>query len=357
MTMTIAKLEGIPASARDGFEQIVIQQDRDSGMRLIVAVHSTVLGPALGGMRLKAYDGGLREALDDVKNLARTMTLKASAAGLDLGGGKAVMLDDGEPASRLDRMEAAARVIESLGGAYITAEDIGTTTADMDHIRRFTRFCTGRSHEQGGRGDPSPVTAETVLRAMRRGLAARLGSDELEGRSVGVVGLGKVGGVLAARLAEAGAHVVACDLEPERCERFAAEHGVRIALSAKAVLGMRLDVLAPCAGGGLIDSEVAGALDVSVIAGAANNPLTGPHVAEALKRRDILYVPDFLANCGGLIHVAGEWFGDDESREQARIEHAMERLDSALATAAAAGDTPVDVAERQALERVAAARS
>jgi glutamate dehydrogenase/leucine dehydrogenase len=355
--MTIARLEGIPASARDGFEQIVIQQHSASGMRLIVAVHSTVLGPALGGMRLKAYPRGLSEALDDVKGLARTMTLKASAAGLDLGGGKAVMVDDGEAASRLDRMEAAARVIESLEGSYITAEDIGTTTADMDHIGCFTRFCTGRSHEHGGRGDPSPVTAETVLRAMRRGVAARLGSDDLEGRSVGVIGLGKVGGVLAARLAGAGARLVAFDLDPERCERFAAEHGVRIAPSAEAVLGTRLDVLAPCAGGGLIDEQVAGALEVSVIAGAANNPLAGPAVAETLRRRNILYVPDFLANCGGLIHVAGEWFGDDESRELARIDHAMERLDTAIATAAAEGATPVEVAERQALERVSAARS
>jgi valine dehydrogenase (NAD+) len=356
MTMTIASLEGIPASARDGFEQIVIQQDRESGMRLIVAVHSTVLGPALGGMRLKAYPGGLPEALEDVRGLARTMTLKASAAGLDLGGGKAVMLDDGRADQRLARMEAAARVIESLDGAYITAEDIGTTTADMDHIGRFTRFCTGRSYELGGRGDPSPVTAETVLRATRRGLAARLGSDELEGRGVGVIGLGKVGGVLAARLVEAGARVVAWDLDPERCERIAAGHGVRIARSAEALLGTELDVLAPCANGGLIDERLAGALRARVVAGAANNPLAGPHVAERLMRRGVLYVPDFLANCGGLIHVAGEWFGDDEARERARIDHAMERLDSAIATAAAEGSTPVEVAERQALERVAGAR-
>jgi glutamate dehydrogenase/leucine dehydrogenase len=307
-------------------------------------------------MRLKAYAGGLREALDDVKALARTMTLKASAGGLELGGGKSVMLDEGQPDGRLARMEAAARVIESLDGVYITAEDIGTTTADMDHIGRFTRFCTGRSHALGGRGDPSPVTAETVLRAMRRGLAARLGSDELDGRSVGVIGLGKVGGVLAARLADAGAEVVACDIDAERCERFAAEHGVRIAPSDTALLGRSLDVLAPCAGGGLIDERVASALDVRVLAGAANNPLASPQVAETLMRRGVLYVPDFLANCGGLIHVAGEWFGDDEVREQARIDHAMERLDSAIATAAAEGGTPVAVAERQALERVAAAR-
>src|SRR5688500_4254623 len=153
--------------ADDDHEQIVIRQEKETGLRFIVAVHSTVLGPALGGMRLKRYPGGLREALEDVMGLARTMTLKASAAGLDLGGGKAVMIDDGDAELRQARLEAAAGVIEGLGGAYITAEDIGTTTADMDHLARFTRFCVGRSVENGGTGDPSPVTADSVLRATR----------------------------------------------------------------------------------------------------------------------------------------------------------------------------------------------
>jgi glutamate dehydrogenase/leucine dehydrogenase len=339
----------------DAHEHVVIRQDARTGMRLIVAVHSTVLGPALGGLRMKSYAGGLREALEDVMGLARTMTLKASAAGLELGGGKAVMIDDGDDSQRHDRLEAAARVIDGLGGAYITAEDIGTTTADMDHMASFTRFCVGRSETHGGGGDPSPVTAETVLAAMRRGLAAQTGSNELAGRKVGVIGLGKVGGALAARLVAEGAHVVGCDLDYERCERFAAAHGNEISASAEAILSMRLDVLAPCAGGALIDHELARALDVHVVAGAANNPLTDRSVAATLMERGILYVPDFLANCGGLIHVAGEWFGDREA-ERARIEHAMDRLDAAIATSAAEGGTPLEVAERQALERVDAAR-
>jgi len=343
--------------AGDAHEQIVIRQDTRTGMRLIVAVHSTVLGPALGGLRLKRYAGGLREALEDVMGLARTMTLKASAAGLALGGGKAVMIDDGDDSLRFDRLEAAAAVIEDLGGAYITAEDIGTTTADIDHMARFTRFCTGRSVGNGGGGDPSPVTAETVLAAMRRGLAAQTGSDELAGRRIGVIGLGKVGGALAAQLVAEGAHVVGCDLDYERSERFAAEHGNEVSPSAEAILSMQLDVLAPCAGGGLIDDELARSLDVRVIAGAANNPLTDRGVAQTLMERDILYVPDFLANCGGLIHVAGEWFGDGGGdADRARIGHAMERLDEAIATSATEGGTPLDVAERQALERVDAAR-
>src|SRR5919106_994870 len=240
----------IQATADDDHEQVVIRQEPETGLRFIVAVHSTVLGPALGGMRLKRYPGGLREALEDVMGLARTMTLKASAAGLDLGGGKAVMIDDGQTEMRRARLEGAGRTIEALDG-----------------------------------------------------------SDELERRRIGVIGLGKVGGALAARLAGAGARVVACDLDSGRCERFAAEHGAEIAPSAEAIVGLELDVLAPCAAGGLIDEALARSIDVGVVAGAANNPLTSRAVARILAERGILYVPDFLANCGGLIHVSGEWYG------------------------------------------------
>jgi valine dehydrogenase (NAD+) len=335
---------------------VVIRQDAETGLRFIVAVHSTVLGPALGGMRVKRYAGGLREALEDVMGLARTMTLKASAAGLDLGGGKAVMIDDGRAELRRARLEGAARTIDSLGGAYITAEDIGTTCADMDHVARFTRFCVGRSRENGGGGDPSPVTAETVFQAIRRGLEAHDGSEELEGRRIGLVGLGKVGARLAERLAGAGARVVACDLDGGRCERFAAEHGAEIAPSAEAIMGLELDVLAPCAAGGLIDDALARSIDVGVVAGAANNPLTSRKVARTLAGRGILYVPDFLANCGGLIHVSGEWYRGSGPSEGERIARAMDRLERAIASASAEGSTPLEVAERQALERVGAAK-
>ena len=345
------------ALADDDHEQVVIRQDPETGLRLIVAVHSTVLGPSLGGMRLKRYPGGLREALADVMALSRTMTLKASAAGLDLGGGKAVMLDDGRSELREQRLEGAARVIGSLGGDYITAEDIGTTTADMDFMGRHTRYAVGRSREGGGGGDPSPVTAETVFRAIGRGLRAAAGSADLDGRSVGVIGLGKVGSVLAARLAGAGARVVACDLDHERAERFADEHGGDVAPSAEAVLGMELDVLAPCAAGGQIDEALARSIDCRVVAGAANNPLTSREVATVLAKRGILYVPDFLANCGGLIHVSTEWHGEHGPDSHECVECAMERLDSAIAGAEAQGLTPHEVAEREALERVERARA
>src|SRR4051794_6171256 len=360
-SMTIATRHGpgvnIPL-ADDDHEQIVIRQDSRTGLRFIVAVHSTVLGAALGGMRLKRYPGGLREALEDVMGLARTMTLKASAAGLALGGGKSVMIDDGDAAPHLReaRLEAAAHVIDELDGAYITAEDIGTSTADMDHMARFTRYAVGRSESNGGGGDPSPVTAETVFQAMRRGLAAATGSDDLGGCRGGVVGLGKVGSVLAAKLSQSGAHVIGCDLDAERAQRLADELGIAVAPSAEAILAGELDVLAPCAAGGLIDEALARSIDCRVVAGAANNPLTDRAVARTLMKRDIVYVPDFLANCGGLIHVSLEWYGGDGGSEENLIAGAMERLDSALETADADGVPPIEVAERQALERVETAR-
>jgi len=344
------------ALADDDHERIVIRQDAATGMRFIVAVHSTVLGPSLGGLRVKRYPGGLTEALADVMGLARTMTLKASAAGLALGGGKAVMIDDGVAAMRDARLVKAAGVIDELEGVYVTAEDIGTTTADMDLMSLHTPYVVGRSAERGGGGDPSPVTAETVFQAMRRGLTAATGSHDFDGRRVGVVGLGKVGSALAVKLARAGAEVIGCDLDMERCRCLAEDEGITVAPSAEAVLATELDVLAPCAAGGLIDEAIAQSIDCRVVAGAANNPLTDRSVARTLMDREIVYVPDFLANCGGLIHVSMEWYGQHGATETELIAGAMARLDSALETAEADGIPPIDVAERQALERVEAAR-
>jgi glutamate dehydrogenase/leucine dehydrogenase len=359
MDMTIAASAVSPTVNRlhdEDHERIVIRQDPITGLRMIVAVHSTALGPALGGMRIKRYPGGLREALDDVMALARTMTLKASAAGLDLGGGKAVILDDGDGDARERRLAVAGEVIDGLGGAYVTAEDIGTTPADMDLLARHTRYVVGRSEANGGVGDPSPITARTVFLALRRGLRHATGADDLDGRRIGVVGLGKVGYPLAATLADAGAEVIACDLDAERPERLADEHGAAIAPSAEAVLALSLDVLAPCAAGGLIDDALARSLDCRVVCGAANNPLTSRSVARALHERDILCVPDFLANCGGLIKVSREWHGEDGPDLESSIAHAMERLDLALETSQHEDAPPIEIAERQALERVEAAR-
>ncbi len=340
--------------ATDGIEheRVVIRQEPEIGLRLVIAVHSTVLGPALGGMRIRAYPGGLGEALEDVLGLARTMTLKASAAGLDLGGGKAVMLDDGATELRDARLHAAAEAVNELGGAYITAEDIGTTTADIDLMSRDTRWVVGKSVENGGRGDPSPVTAETVMRAMQLGLSSATGSPDLDGRTVGVVGVGKVGGSLVRKLARAGARVFAFDVDTSRLDALADEGVAEPAQSAEALFARELDVLAPCAAGGAVDEHVG----CRIICGAANNPLAGPEVVERLAARGVLYVPDFLANCGGLINCSAEWKPADDAEVEKRLATAMGRLGEALEESRRNGEPPATVAERHALERVERAR-
>jgi valine dehydrogenase (NAD+) len=261
------------------------------------------------------------------------------------------MIDDGRETGRRERFEGAADVIHELGGAYITAEDIGTTTVDMDVMATRTPYVVGRSREAGGAGDPSPTTAATVLRAMRCALEAVSGSDDLCDRRIGVIGLGKVGAALAAMLADAGARVVATDLQAERADRFVDEHSGELAPSAEALFDTELDVLAPCAAGGLIDEAIAGAIDCHVVCGAANNPLTNREACRRLAARGILCVPDFLANCGGLIHVDAERRGFSKDLVDEGIECAMARLDQALA-AADDSVTPLEAAERQALERV-----
>jgi leucine dehydrogenase len=362
-TSRVEEEPAVPAVAappEPDHERVVIEQDPETGLRLIVAIHSTALGPALGGMRLRSYPGGLREGLEDALALARTMTLKASAAGLDFGGGKSVLIDDGltPPGSELRarRLTAAAAAIERLGGDYITAEDIGTTTADMDLMAARTDYVVGCSPRAGGAGDPSPVTAEGVARAIRRGLCEATGSPDLDGRSAGIVGLGKVGGRLARILSEAGARVVGYDVDLERLARAVDELGVEAAPSLEAVALAPLDVLCPCAAGGMIDAPLADAISASVVCGAANNPLAAG-AADVLARRGIVSVPDFLANCGGLIHVAADRHGYDRARVERGLERAMERLDDAFAAARDGSTTPAAAAEAQALARVERARA
>lgn len=337
-------------------ERVQLVHDPATGLRAVIAIHSTALGPALGGLRFRRYAGGLPEALDDALRLSHAMTLKASAAGLDLGGGKAVIVDDGRDELRAARLVAFAAEIDRLDGAYITAEDIGTTTADMDLIAEHTPHVVGRSARAGLGGDPSPDTARTVLGAIRAALAAVDGDDALEGRTVGVLGLGKVGGRLARLLAAGGAHVVGYDPAAAACASLR-EPGVELAAGAEDVLARELDVLAPCAGGGLVDAELAGRLRCRIVCGAANNPLREEAAADVLARRGIVSVPDFLANCGGLIHADAERRGDgDAARLEQRLAAAQARTRDVLVQARERGVAPEAVAEAHALERIAAAR-
>lgn len=339
-------------------ERVVLVQDADCGLQAVLAIHSTVLGPALGGLRIRRYERGLPEALDDALRLSRAMTLKASAAGLDLGGGKAVLLDDGtrDEALRATRLAAFGHEVERLGGAYVTAEDLGSTPADMELIAAHTAHVVGRLRHGALGGDPSPSTARTVMGAISVALELLDGDGTLAGRTVGVIGLGKVGGRLADRLVRAGAHVVGTDPSAAARERAQA-CGVEIVPNVEALLARPLDVLAPCAVGGMIDERAASVVRCRVVCGAANNPLTDERAATTLARRGMLYVPDFLANCGGLIHA-----DCDRRREPstAGLERALAdaraRTRSVLLEARERGRLPSAVAEEHAWRRIHEAR-
>lgn len=337
-------------------EQVELFSDAATGATGVVAIHSTALGPAMGGLRLAAY-AGLTAGLTDALRLARAMTLKNSAAGLDLGGGKAVLLDDGGWADadlRAARMHAVGGVIEQLGGRYVTAEDVGTTPEDMVGIAGATRHVAGQPIERGGRGDPSPWTARTVTGAIAAGARQRLGADSLEGVRVGVLGVGHVGRHVVALLREQGAEVLLADLDTPRAQDVAERYGA-LALPVAGFLTSDVDVLAPCALGEAIHEEHIAELRCRVIAGAANNPLAGPDTAHALAGAGVLYVPDFLANCGGIIHVGAEVLGFDDAEVERRIDVAVAHTAGVLAQAAATGAVPQDVAVAEARARIAAA--
>jgi leucine dehydrogenase len=292
-----------------GHEQVVLCQDSASGYRGIIAVHSTVLGPALGGTRFWNYAND-DEAIVDALRLARGMTYKNAVAGLNLGGGKSVIIGDNKTVTREMIFRAHGRFVESLGGRYITAEDVGTSTADMDYVHMETDYVSGLA---GRSGDPSPVTAHGVFRAIQASARERWGTDDLVNRVVAIQGCGHVGYYLAKELHEAGAKLVASDIDADRVKRVVNELAAR-AVASDEIYGVEADIFAPCALGAIINDKTIPQLKVEIVAGAANNQLLEERHGDALEARGVLYAPDYVANAGGVINVYSELAGWTSAR-------------------------------------------
>jgi len=290
--------------AEHDHEQLSVYYEPSCGYRGIIVIHSTVLGPALGGTRFWSYrtDG---EALVDCLRLARGMTYKAAVAGLNLGGGKSVILGDNRTTRREALFRAHGRHVESLGGRYITAEDVGTSTSDMEYIKAETNHVTGLI---GKSGDPSPVTAYGVYRGMKACVHYRCGSDRLAGKTVALQGCGSVGYHLAKLLHTEGAHVVCTDIDPERVRRVVEECGAT-AVATNEIYDVRADIFAPCALGAVINDDTIRRLRVEIVAGGANNQLAEDRHGELLEERHVTYAPDYVINGGGLINVNAELHG------------------------------------------------
>jgi valine dehydrogenase (NAD+) len=336
----------------DGHEQVVFCRDDDTGLRAIIAIYSTALGPGLGGTRFFPYatEG---EALHDVLNLSKAMAYKAALAGLDLGGGKAVIIGDPRTDKTEALLRAYGRFVQSLGGRYLTACDVGTYSEDMDVIARECDFVTGRTVEHGGAGDSSVLTALGVYQGMRAAAEVAWGVPSLRGRRVGIAGVGKVGHHLVGLLVDDGADVVVTDVYRPAVERVQSQHaGVQVLPDTETLALSDLDVYSPCAMGEAIDDHVAEHIKAKVICGAANNQLADDRLAATLADRGVLYAPDFCVNAGGLVQVADELEGFSFERAKAKALRIYDTTRAVFAEADSAGITPTQAAVRLAERRM-----
>jgi len=337
----------------DDYEQVVFCHDRPTGLRATVAVHSTRLGPALGGTRFYPYPTE-DEGLEDVLRLARGMTYKAAVAGLDLGGGKAVIFGDPATDKNEALLRAYARYVGALCGRYITAEDVGTTQADMDMVRRETRYVTGVSQELGGSGDPSAATAYGVLWAMKATARRLWGQTSLEGRHVAVAGVGKVGGHLVRHLMDEQARVTVADVTPAAVDRAVDQFDVTVAPADK-IHAVECDIFSPCALGGGLNQRTIPELRCAAVVGSANNQLADASSAAMLAQAGVLYAPDFVVNAGGLINIAEELApgGYHPDRAHAAVRRIFDTTARVLHEAEAEGISTADAADRMAEQRIA----
>jgi leucine dehydrogenase len=340
----------------DGYETVVRCEDRSSGLHALIAVHDTTLGPALGGMRMLPY-ASEEEALFDVLRLARGMTYKSAVAETGLGGGKSVVI--GDPTRKTPELFLAmGSFIDRLGGKYITAEDMNIGVADLELVRTRTRWVTGLARDAGGSGNPSPYTARGCFQGMRAVLEEVFGSPSCEGRRVLLQGVGSVGGRLAEMLGEAGAHVIVCDIDERRASELSRKHGFEN-VPDDVHLDVECDVYAPCARGATINAETLPRLKCRAVAGCANNQLHEPSHGDELKRRGILYAPDYVINAGGIINVSMELQpgGYDETRALAKIDRIYDNLRQVFRIAREQGISTHVAADHLAEQRLAAGRA
>ncbi|MBV7267794.1 Glu/Leu/Phe/Val family dehydrogenase [Winogradskyella luteola] len=319
-------------SSFDNHEQIVFCNDKDTGLKAIIGIHNTILGPALGGTRMWDYENEW-EALNDVLRLSRGMTFKSAITGLNLGGGKAVIIGNAKTQKTPELMKRFGEFVHSLSGKYITAEDVGMTTEDMDIVRDVTPYVTGISESRGGAGNPSPITAYGVFMGMKAAAKFQYGSDVLEDRSVFVQGIGHVGEALVEHLVNEGAKVTIADINQERLEEVRSKYGATI-YGGNDIYSEPMDIYAPCALGATINDDTIYKLKAKIVAGAANNQLAEENKhGEILQERGIVYAPDFLINAGGIINVYAELENYDRQEIMRKTENifntTLEILDNA----------------------------
>lgn len=334
-----------------GHEQLVMCHDKSTGYRGIIAIHDTTLGPALGGTRFWNYASD-EEAIVDALRLARGMTYKNAVAGLNLGGGKSVIIGDNRTPNREMLFRAHGRFVDSLGGRYVTAEDVGTSVLDMDFVHMETDYVAGLAE---GSGDPSPVTARGVFRAMQAAAKSRWGSDDLRGRRVAIQGCGNVGFHLAKELTAVGAKLVVGDIDAARVQRVVDATGADVVPAAE-IMTQQVDVFAPCALGGILNDETIPALRCEMVVGAANNQLLEDRHGDMLVQRGITYAPDYVANAGGVINVYSELAGWDRQRSLRKADEIYQTILNIFDIAKADGVRPHEAADTLAERRIAAVR-
>ncbi|SKB07973.1 Glu/Leu/Phe/Val dehydrogenase dimerization domain-containing protein [Aeromicrobium choanae] len=343
-----------PSSFGTHHEQVVFCHDEASGLRAIIALYSTALGPGLGGTRFFPY-ASESDALADVLNLSQGMAYKNALAGLDLGGGKAVIIGDPRTDKSEALLRAYGRFVQTLAGRYFTACDVGTFSTDMDVIARECDYVTGRTVEHGGAGDSSVLTAFGVYQGMRASAQFTWGDTSLAGKRVGIAGVGKVGRHLTAHLVQEDARVVVTDIDPAAVARLVEQYpGLEVAGSTEELIAADLDVYAPCALGGALNETSVESLTARVVAGAANNQLAHDGVGKLVADRGIVYAPDYCVNSGGVIQVADELdpSGFSFDRAKARATGIFDTTLAVLERAASEGITTAEAADRQAEQRI-----